>query len=220
VIRYWCAESGFGGEARCRLWCSNDRGMGEVPLTSKNPFNDFNLEHAFVKIRPQKSDNGPSARFSDGPRAHFLFVSLLPMDLLDLLERTLPGLGYEFVDMERSNHGKLLRVFIDKTDGISVDDCALVSNHLSHLFEVEGIDYARLEVSSPGLDRPLRKLSDFQRFEGERASVRMNMALEGQRNFVGILRGADTKTVKMEIHGTLVSLEMADIRKARLIPEI
>ncbi|KPK30016.1 MAG: ribosome maturation protein RimP [Betaproteobacteria bacterium SG8_40] len=142
------------------------------------------------------------------------------MDLLDLLERTLPGLGYEFVDMERSNHGKLLRVFIDKTDGISVDDCALVSNHLSHLFEVEGIDYDRLEVSSPGLDRPLRKLSDFQRFEGERASVRMNMALDGQRNFVGILRGADTKTVKMEIDGTLVSLEMADIRKARLIPEI
>ena len=137
-----------------------------------------------------------------------------------MLERTLPGLGYEFVDMERSNHGKLLRVFIDKTDGISVDDCALVSNHLSHLFEVEGIDYDRLEVSSPGLDRPLRKLSDFQRFEGERASVRMNMALDGQRNFVGILRGADTKTVKMEIDGTLVSLEMADIRKARLIPEI
>ena len=137
-----------------------------------------------------------------------------------MLERTLPGLGYEFVDMERSNHGKLLRVFIDKTDGISVDDCALVSNHLSHLFEVEGIDYDRLEVSSPGLDRPLRKLSDFQRFEGERASVRMNMALDGQRNFVGILRGADTKTVKMEIGGTLVSLEMADIRKARLIPEI
>ncbi len=142
------------------------------------------------------------------------------MDLLDLLERTLPGLGYELVDMERSNHGKLLRVFIDKADGISVDDCALVSNHLSRLFEVEGIDYDRLEVSSPGLDRPLRKPSDFQRFEGERASVRMNIALDGQRNFVGILRGADTETVKMEVDGTLVSLDMADIRKARLIPEI
>ncbi len=142
------------------------------------------------------------------------------MDLLELLERTLPGLGYEFVDMERSNHGKLLRVFIDKVDGISVDDCALVSNHLSRLFEVEGIDYDRLEVSSPGLDRPLRTVKDFQRFEGEKASVRMNMALDGQRNFVGILRGADQDTVRMEIDGHMVSLEIADIRKARLIPEI
>jgi ribosome maturation factor RimP len=142
------------------------------------------------------------------------------MDILDLLERTLPGLGYELVDVERSNHGKLLRVFIDKPEGISVDDCALVSNHLSHLLQVEGVDYDRLEVSSPGLDRPLRQLKDFQRFAGEKASVRMNMALEGQRNFVGILRGADTETVKLEVDGKLVSLELADIRKARLIPEI
>ena len=142
------------------------------------------------------------------------------MDLLELLERTLPGLGYELVDVERSNHGRLLRVFIDRAEGITVDDCALVSNHLSHLFQVEGIDYDRLEVSSPGLDRPLRQIKDFQRFEGEKASVRMNMALNGQRNFVGVLRGADEQTVTMEIDGTLVSLELADIRKARLVPEI
>jgi len=142
------------------------------------------------------------------------------MDLLELLERTLPGLGYELVDVERSNHGKLLRLFIDKAEGITVDDCALVSNHLSHLFQVEGIDYDRLEVSSPGLDRPLRRTTDFKRFEGEKASVRMNMALNGQRNFVGVLRGADEQTVTMEIDGTLVSLDIADIRKARLVPEI
>ena len=142
------------------------------------------------------------------------------MDLLELLERTLPGLGYELVDVERSNHGRLLRVFIDRAEGITVDDCALVSNHLSHLFQVEGIDYDRLEVSSPGLDRPLRQIKDFQRFEGEKASVRMNMALNGQRNFVGVLRGADEQTVTMEIDGALVSLEIADIRKARLVPDL
>ena len=142
------------------------------------------------------------------------------MDLLELLERTLPGLGYELVDVERSNHGKLIRVFIDKPEGISVDDCALVSNHLSHLFEVEGVDYERLETSSPGLDRPLRQLKDFQRFEGEKASVRTNMAYNGQRNFVGILRGADAETLKLEIDGALVSLDIADIRKARLVPEL
>jgi len=142
------------------------------------------------------------------------------MDILDLLDRTLPGLGYELVDVERSNHGKLLRVFIDKPDGISVDDCALVSNHLSRLFQVEGIDYDRLEISSPGLDRPLRRVSDFKRFEGERAAVRMNVALNGQRNFVGVLRGANEETVTMEIDGNLVSLDVADIHKARLIPEL
>ena len=66
----------------------------------------------------------------------------------------------------------------------------------------------------------MRQVKDFQRFEGEKASVRMNMALNGQRNFVGILRGADSDTLKMEIDGALVSLDIADIRKARLIPEI
>jgi ribosome maturation factor RimP len=142
------------------------------------------------------------------------------MDLLELLDRTLPGLGYELVDAERSNHGKLVRVFIDKPEGITVDDCALVSNHLSRLFEVEGVDYDRLEVSSPGLDRPLRRLSDFKRFEGEKASVRMSVALNGQRNFVGVLRGANEETVTMEIDGHLISLDMADIRKARLVPEL
>jgi ribosome maturation factor RimP len=95
-----------------------------------------------------------------------------------------------------------------------------VSNHLIRLFQVEGVDYDRLEVSSPGLDRPLRQLKDFQRFEGEKASVRMNVALDGQRNFVGILRGANEEKLNMEIDGALVSLEIADIRKARLIPEI
>jgi ribosome maturation factor RimP len=142
------------------------------------------------------------------------------MDLLELLERELPGLGYGLVDVERSNHGKLLRVYIDKPEGISVDDCALVSNHLARLFQVEGVGFDRLEVSSPGLDRPLRQVKDFQRFVGEKASVRMNMALNGQRKFVGILRGADSETVQIEIDGALVSLEIADIRKARLVPEI
>lgn len=187
---------------------------------SKNSFSSFNLAHVFDRIRTQKSSAGLRARFSDGLCAHFLFVALT-MDLLELLERTLPGLGYELVDVERSNHGKLLRVFIDKSEnGISVDDCALVSNHLIRLFQVEGVDYDRLEVSSPGLDRPLRLLKDFQRFVGEKATVRMNMALNGQRNFVGILRGADGEKLNMEIDGALVSLDIADIRKARLIPEI
>ena len=82
------------------------------------------------------------------------------MDLQQTLESTLAGLGYELVDFERSGKGKLLRIFMDKAGGITVDDCATVSNHLSRVLAVEGVDYDRLEVSSPGLDRPLKKEQD------------------------------------------------------------
>jgi len=83
-----------------------------------------------------------------------------------LLETTLSGMGYEMVALEMTRPGGLLRVYIDRPAGIDVDDCALVSNHLTRLFAVEGIEYDRLEVSSPGLDRPLRKPADYQRFMG------------------------------------------------------
>lgn len=141
------------------------------------------------------------------------------MDLTGLLEKTLSGLGYELVDSEWAGRG-LLRIFIDKPGGIDVDDCARVSNHLTRVFPVEGINYERLEVSSPGLDRPLRRLRDFQRFEGEKAKVRMRIPLNGQRNFVGILRGADEQNLHLEVDGTLVSLDMAGVEKARLVPTI
>ena len=97
------------------------------------------------------------------------------MDLYELLESTLTGLGYELVEVERSSRGKMLRVFIDKPDGITVDDCGAVSNHLSRLLAVENIDYDRLEVSSPGLDRPLKKASDFIRFTGESVKLKLRV---------------------------------------------
>jgi ribosome maturation factor RimP len=110
------------------------------------------------------------------------------MDLQHLLESTLAGLGYEFVDLERSGKGKLLRVYIDKPGGIHVEDCAAVSNHLSRVLVVEGVDYERLEISSPGLDRLLRKEQDFVRFAGYKARIKLRVPVEGQRNFVGVLR--------------------------------
>ena len=85
-----------------------------------------------------------------------------------LLEQTLASLGYELVDLEVSRSGGLIRIFIDRVGGVNVDDCAAVSNHLTRLFAVEEVDYGRLEVSSPGLDRPLRRPQDFRRFAGER----------------------------------------------------
>jgi ribosome maturation factor RimP len=142
------------------------------------------------------------------------------MDLYGLLESTVTGLGYELVDVERSPHGRLLRVFIDKPDGVSVDDCVAVSNHLSRLLAVENIDYGRLEISSPGLDRPLKKTSDFIRFAGESAKLKLRVALQGQRNFVGVLRGVQDGILKLEVDGKMLDLELDNLEKARLVPKL
>src|SRR5690348_11401014 len=96
------------------------------------------------------------------------------VDLAATLETTLTGLGYELVDWERGGKG-LLRIFIDCPRGITVDDCALVSNQLTRLFAVENIDYERLEVSSPGLDRPLKKMADYVRFAGHEAQIKLRV---------------------------------------------
>jgi ribosome maturation factor RimP len=141
------------------------------------------------------------------------------MDLYELLESTLSGLGYELIDVERSSRGRLLRVFIDKPAGIGVEDCVAVSNHLSRLLAVENIDYDRLEVSSPGLDRPLKKASDFIRFAGESVKLRLRVALQGQRNFVGILREVNDGVLKLEVDGKVLDLELNNLEKVRLVPK-
>jgi ribosome maturation factor RimP len=142
------------------------------------------------------------------------------MDLQETLESTLSGMGYELVDFERSGKGKLLRVYIDKAGGINVDHCAEVSSHLSRVFAVEGIDYERLEVSSPGLDRPLRKEQDFVRYAGRKAKIKLRVPLEGQRNFVGVLRETRAGRVELEVDdGKTVSLELSNLDRARLVPQ-
>jgi len=140
------------------------------------------------------------------------------MDLQGLLENTLAGLGYELVDMERSPKGALLRIFIDKPGGITVENCALVSNHLSRVFTVENVAYDRLEVSSPGLDRPLRKAEDFVRFSGQKAKLKLRVALEGQRNFVGVIRECEAGKVGIEVDGRVLSVDLGNVDKARLMP--
>jgi len=138
-----------------------------------------------------------------------------------VVEPAVSGLGYELVDVQASNGGRLLRLFIDKAGGINVDDCAAVSRHLTRVLAVEGIDYERLEVSSPGLDRPLRKGADFARFAGQRAEVRMRTPdATGRRRFVGVLRGAEGGQVQMELDGQRVALDLADVDRAKLIPEL
>ncbi len=103
-----------------------------------------------------------------------------------IIERALAGMGYEVVDVEFARNG-LLRVYIDAPAGISLDDCERASRQLSHVLAVEDVEYARLEVSSPGLDRPLKKVADFERFAGAEVTVRLRRPLEGRRNFEGVL---------------------------------
>ncbi|QSI77872.1 MULTISPECIES: ribosome maturation factor RimP [Niveibacterium] len=141
------------------------------------------------------------------------------MDLKLLIEKTAEGLGFEVIDIESSPRGRLLRVFIDKPEGITVEDCATVSNQLTRLFEVENIDYDRLEVSSPGLDRPLTKLAHFERFAGEEVQLRVRIPVANQRNFSGTLRGVDGETVILETATGEQRFAFDDVERARIVPK-
>lgn len=156
--------------------------------------------------------------FRDGRFALFLFVV---MDLNALLEKTVVGLGYELVDIELSPRGRTIRVFIDapaKERGVDVDDCVKVSNQLQRLMEVENVDYDRLEVSSPGLDRLLKKPADFEKFAGQEAHIRLRIPLNNRRNFQGELLGLKNDKVGIRLEEGDVELDLANIDKARLVP--
>ncbi len=143
------------------------------------------------------------------------------MDLNGLLETTVTGMGYELTGVEHPAKGRLLRIYIDKPGGVNVDDCAMVSHHLNRVLAVENVNYDRLEVSSPGLDRLLRKERDFARFAGQKARMKMRVAVEGQRNFTGVLRETGAGRVQLELEdGRVLSLELGDVETARLVPNI
>ena len=134
---------------------------------------------------------------------------------------TVVGMGYELVDVQASNGGRMLRVFIDKPGGITVDDFAAVSRQLTRVLPVEGLEFERLEISSPGLDRPLRKAGDFTRFAGQKAELRMRTPdATGRRRFIGVLRGTEAGNVNVELDGQIVALALEDIDRAKLIPNL
>lgn len=115
-----------------------------------------------------------------------------------IIARTLAAMGYELVDLEHAANG-LLRVYIDVPAGITLEDCERASRQLSHVLAVEDVDYARLEVSSPGLDRPLKKAADFERYAGAQVALRLRRALEGRRNFEGVLTVEDDGRYGLEL---------------------
>ncbi len=143
------------------------------------------------------------------------------MDLHELIDKTVSGLGYELVDVEQSPRGRVLRLFIDKQDkagGVDVDDCALVSNQLSRVLAVENVDYDRLEVSSPGLDRVLKKPADFARFAGSQINLKLRLPIGGRRNFNGVLQGIADGKVRLMMDTGEVELALGNIDRARLVP--
>jgi ribosome maturation factor RimP len=143
------------------------------------------------------------------------------MAIAAVVETTLAGMGFELVDAQVSNHGRLLRIFIDRPGGITVDDCADASRQLTHVLAVEGIDYDRLEVSSPGLDRPLRKAGDFARFAGRRVDIRMRTPdAGGRKRFSGVLQGETGGVATVEVDGQPVALRLDDMERARLVPNV
>jgi ribosome maturation factor RimP len=142
------------------------------------------------------------------------------VDLTALLEKTVGSMGYELVDIELANGGRMMRVFIDKAGGVNVEDCANVSNQLTRLLTVEGIDYDRLEISSPGLDRRLKRPGDFAKFVGERVQVKVRLPLNGRRRFVGKLEKVGAAGFEVAVDGEVVSISFTDVDKARLVPNI
>ncbi len=147
-----------------------------------------------------------------------------PEDLRSLVCKTVEGMGYELVGVEyqgRGGSGALLRVYIDSVDGITVDDCAGVSHQLSGVLDVEDLIRGEydLEISSPGLDRPLFTREHYERFAGSRVMVKLRIKLDGRRRFEGILKGVDNDDVLVEGEDVLFRLPLSGIEKARLIPE-
>jgi ribosome maturation factor RimP len=147
-----------------------------------------------------------------------------------VIERTVTGLDYELVDVERSAAG-LLRVFIDRIPGrsyptgeaefVTVEDCERVTRQLQYVLEVEAVAYQRLEVSSPGLDRPLKRRADFERFAGQEVNVTLKEAFKGRKNYRGQLL-VSPDGLRLALSGDkseqALDFQLDEVREARLVP--
>lgn len=158
------------------------------------------------------------------------------MNWQQAVERTVTGLGYDLVECERGLRG-LLCVYIDRMPGVvyptgpsefvTVEDCEQVTRQLQRVLEVEGCDYERLEVSSPGLDRPLKRLADFVRFEGLEIDLTLKVIFQGRKKYRGVLRVAgDDPATGLELvfpdgkESQVLGFVLEEVREARLVPVV
>lgn len=142
--------------------------------------------------------------------------------LIELLEAPVQALGYELVDVEaHAGSNGLLRVYIDQEAGINLDDCELVSRQLSAVLDVEDPMPGRfvLEVSSPGLDRPLRTLEHFRRYRDQVVRVKLNQSRDGRRNFKGRLLRVEKTDIFVEIDKETFRVALSDVASAQLVVE-
>ncbi len=145
----------------------------------------------------------------------------------DELERRiaqeLEDCGYELVDFQCSggHEGKKVVIKADRASGFTVDDCAAISRDIRIVLDDEewGVGNYQLEVSSPGLDRPLKKLEDFKRFAGQQVAITTHQAQDGRHNYRGILNGVQDETVCVSVDGEEFAIPHEDIRKAHLVYE-
>ena len=146
-------------------------------------------------------------------------------DLTELFDPVIRSMGYELVGIEfqgSTQHGTL-RVYIDHENGIGVDDCVAISHQISAILDVEEpIQQAYdLEVSSPGINRPLFKAQDYEQYSGHSAKIKMAVPLNGRRNFKGVLKGViDSRSVQIMVDNEGYDLPISDIAKANLVDEI
>jgi len=177
---------------------------------------DIHAENTGVNARSRSRDERTR---ESGEFSEVRPVSMGAPDLHSLVERTIGPLGYELVDIEFGPRG-LLRVFIDSTAGIQIEDCEAVSRQLSHVFTVDDIDYGRLEVSSPGLDRKLKSAVDFERFAGFEADLRLRETLNGRRRFVGVLSQGQNGKFALDYEGGRLEFTADEVERARLVPKL
>lgn len=140
--------------------------------------------------------------------------------LVELLDPVVQGMGYELVGVEFDGHQRTLRVYIDRPEGITLDDCSAVSYQLSGVLDVEDPIPGRyqLEVSSPGMDRPLFTRAHFERFAGEVVRLQLNRPLDGRRRFKARLQGVEGDEILLQDEDKLIRIPYESIEKARLVP--
>jgi len=141
----------------------------------------------------------------------------------DMIRPVIEGLGYECWGLEFVSQGKhsILRVFIDGENGVMLEDCEVVSRQISGVLDVEDPisgEYA-LEVSSPGMDRPLYNLSQFERYAGHKVSVKLRMPYDGRRNFEGLLKGIEGSDIVLVVEDNEYLFPIDSIDKANVVPQ-
>ncbi len=161
---------------------------------------------------------GPAPTFCFGPKMQYLDVRLKR-----LIKPAVEALGYELVGVEyrRGRKRALLRVYIDKSEGITLDDCERASHQVSGVLDVEDpiVERYDLEVSSPGLDRPLFEPEHFDRFAGHRVRVRMSPPVDGRRKYTGVLLGFENGEVRVDEDGVERRVPLESVSAARLVPD-